>query len=69
GHWPLVREPTDVLWYPEFAQWCGTTLTAAPTRSLLLSDGRTLVRARRPRKLTQYRDPRLGGIDAGRGRP
>ncbi|MFJ6013227.1 metallophosphoesterase family protein [Streptomyces sp. NPDC092952] len=28
GHWPLVREPTDVLWYPEFAQWCGTSLTA-----------------------------------------
>ncbi|WP_031464590.1 metallophosphoesterase family protein [Sciscionella sediminilitoris] len=25
NHWPLVREPTDVLWYPEFAQWCGTT--------------------------------------------
>ena len=20
--------PTDVLWYPEFAQWCGTELTA-----------------------------------------
>lgn len=28
NHYPLVREPTDVLWYPEFAQWCGTTLTA-----------------------------------------
>ncbi|MEV4438399.1 metallophosphoesterase [Streptomyces sp. NPDC049577] len=28
GHWPLVREPTDVLYYPEFALWCGTTLTA-----------------------------------------
>lgn len=28
NHWPLVREPTDVLWYPEFAQWCGTTATA-----------------------------------------
>ncbi|MEU4164481.1 metallophosphoesterase [Actinoplanes sp. NPDC026670] len=28
SHWPLIREPTDVLWYPEFAQWCGTTLTA-----------------------------------------
>ena len=27
SHWPLVREPTDVLWYPEFAQWCGTRLT------------------------------------------
>lgn len=27
SHWPLVREPTDVLWYPEFAQWCGTELT------------------------------------------
>lgn len=28
NHYPLVREPTDVLRYPEFAQWCGTTLTA-----------------------------------------
>jgi 3',5'-cyclic AMP phosphodiesterase CpdA len=28
NHWPLVREPTDVLYYPEFAQWCGTELTA-----------------------------------------
>ncbi len=28
GHWPLVREPTEVLWHPEFAQWCGTTRTA-----------------------------------------
>ncbi|MGQ4511504.1 metallophosphoesterase [Streptomyces sp. DW26H14] len=28
SHWPLVREPTDVMYYPEFAQWCGTTLTA-----------------------------------------
>jgi 3',5'-cyclic AMP phosphodiesterase CpdA len=26
-HWPLVREPTDVLRYPEFAQWCGTART------------------------------------------
>ncbi|GHF57264.1 metallophosphoesterase [Streptomyces mashuensis] len=28
GHYPLVREPTDVLRYPEFAQWCGTVRTA-----------------------------------------
>ncbi|PYC65369.1 metallophosphoesterase [Micromonospora arborensis] len=28
SHWPLVRQPTDVLWYPEFAQWCGTSRTA-----------------------------------------
>jgi 3',5'-cyclic AMP phosphodiesterase CpdA len=27
NHWPLVREPTRVLRYPEFAQWCGTELT------------------------------------------
>ncbi|GAA2375924.1 metallophosphoesterase [Dactylosporangium salmoneum] len=33
NHFPLVREPTDVMWYPEFALWCGTTLTADwPTR-------------------------------------
>ncbi|MFI9203655.1 metallophosphoesterase family protein [Streptomyces sp. NPDC053048] len=28
NHWPLDRRPTDVLMYPEFAQWCGTELTA-----------------------------------------
>jgi 3',5'-cyclic AMP phosphodiesterase CpdA len=28
NHYPLVRDPTRVLHYPEFAQWCGTTLTA-----------------------------------------
>ncbi|WP_412735268.1 metallophosphoesterase family protein [Krasilnikovia sp. MM14-A1259] len=27
NHYPLVREPTEVLWYPEFAQWCGTVRT------------------------------------------
>ncbi|GAA3213774.1 metallophosphoesterase [Actinocorallia longicatena] len=27
NHYPTVRTPTDVLWYPEFAQWCGTELT------------------------------------------
>lgn len=28
NHFPLVREPTQVLRYPEFAQWCGTERTA-----------------------------------------
>ena len=28
NHCPLVREPTRVLRYPEFAQWCGTDRTA-----------------------------------------
>lgn len=28
NHYPLDRHPTDVLWYPEFAMWCGTALTA-----------------------------------------
>jgi 3',5'-cyclic AMP phosphodiesterase CpdA len=28
NHYPLVRDPTDVLRYPDFAQWCGTELTA-----------------------------------------
>jgi 3',5'-cyclic AMP phosphodiesterase CpdA len=28
NHWPLTREPTRVLRHPEFAQWCGTELTA-----------------------------------------
>ncbi len=28
NHWPLVRQPTEVLRYPEFALWCGTTATA-----------------------------------------
>lgn len=27
-HYPLVRAPMDVLYYPEFAQWCGTVRTA-----------------------------------------
>jgi 3',5'-cyclic AMP phosphodiesterase CpdA len=27
NHYPLVREPTKILRYPEFAQWCGTTRT------------------------------------------
>ncbi|HEY3258760.1 MAG TPA: metallophosphoesterase [Pseudonocardiaceae bacterium] len=28
NHYPLVREPTRVLYHPEFAQWCGTERTA-----------------------------------------
>ncbi|MEV6420938.1 metallophosphoesterase [Streptomyces sp. NPDC051662] len=28
NHFPLVRHPTRILYYPEFAQWCGTELTA-----------------------------------------
>lgn len=28
NHWPLVRRPTDVLRYPDFALWCGTEQTA-----------------------------------------
>ncbi|MET9364772.1 metallophosphoesterase [Streptomyces sp. NPDC006632] len=28
NHYPLHRHPMDVLWYPEFAMWCGTLLTA-----------------------------------------
>ena len=28
NHFPLIREPTRVLRYPQFAQWCGTTGTA-----------------------------------------
>ncbi|MEV6171985.1 metallophosphoesterase [Streptomyces sp. NPDC051954] len=28
NHYPLDRHPMDVLWYPEFAMWCGTRLTA-----------------------------------------
>jgi Calcineurin-like phosphoesterase len=28
NHWPLIEEPTEVLRHPEFAQWCGTRLTA-----------------------------------------
>lgn len=27
NHYPLVREPTRILRYPEFAQWCGTERT------------------------------------------
>lgn len=28
NHFPLIREPTRILRYPEFAQWCGTERTA-----------------------------------------
>ncbi|WP_286248483.1 metallophosphoesterase family protein [Streptomyces graminofaciens] len=28
NHFPLVRDPTRVLFHPEFAQWCGTEQTA-----------------------------------------
>ncbi len=28
NHFPLVRQPTDILRYPQFAQWCGTERTA-----------------------------------------
>jgi 3',5'-cyclic AMP phosphodiesterase CpdA len=28
SHFPLTREPTRILRYPEFAQWCGTERTA-----------------------------------------
>ncbi len=28
AHFPLIDSPTRVLMHPEFAQWCGTTLTA-----------------------------------------
>jgi predicted phosphodiesterase len=28
NHFPLVREPTRVMRYPAFAQWCGTVRTA-----------------------------------------
>lgn len=28
NHYPLVEDPTHVLRYPEFAQWCGTARTA-----------------------------------------
>ncbi|TMR91917.1 metallophosphoesterase family protein [Nonomuraea basaltis] len=28
GHWPLLPDPTKALWRPQFAQWCGTELTA-----------------------------------------
>jgi 3',5'-cyclic AMP phosphodiesterase CpdA len=28
NHYPLIREPTRILRYPQFAQWCGTTRTS-----------------------------------------
>ncbi|MEV6213533.1 metallophosphoesterase [Nocardia sp. NPDC051833] len=28
NHFPLVRQPTEILFYPEFSMWCGTDLTA-----------------------------------------
>lgn len=33
NHYPLHRHPTDVLYFPELAQWCGTARTSDwPTR-------------------------------------
>ena len=28
NHFPLVREPCEAMFYPEFSLWCGTTATA-----------------------------------------
>jgi 3',5'-cyclic AMP phosphodiesterase CpdA len=28
NHFPLIGAQTQALWHPEFAQWCGTSLTA-----------------------------------------
>ncbi|MBT0771980.1 metallophosphoesterase [Kineosporia sp. J2-2] len=28
NHWPVERHPNDILRYPQFAQWCGTTASA-----------------------------------------
>jgi 3',5'-cyclic AMP phosphodiesterase CpdA len=28
SHWPLVRQATDALRFPEFSRWCGTDRTA-----------------------------------------
>ena len=28
NHWPLRREPTEILMYPEFSLWCGSERTA-----------------------------------------
>ena len=28
NHFPMVREPCDAMFYPEFSLWCGTTATA-----------------------------------------
>ncbi|WP_313674640.1 metallophosphoesterase [Mycolicibacterium sp.] len=28
NHFPLLRDPCDMLFYPEFALWCGTVATA-----------------------------------------
>ncbi|GAB6902995.1 metallophosphoesterase family protein [Kineosporia succinea] len=28
NHWPVERHPNDILRYPQFAVWCGTSLSA-----------------------------------------
>jgi len=28
NHWPVERHPNEILRYPQFAQWCGTTRSA-----------------------------------------
>ncbi|GAA3613084.1 metallophosphoesterase [Kineosporia mesophila] len=27
NHWPVEKHPNDILRYPQFAQWCGTSLS------------------------------------------
>jgi hypothetical protein len=41
ARWPLVHQPTDALWFREFARWCGTTRTADWHTRLVASRGRS----------------------------
>src|SRR5688572_4030053 len=59
NHFPLVREPTRVLRYPEFAQWCGTERTADwhtryPTAAVVYGQDRKSTRLNSSHSQTSY---------------
>src|ERR1700728_302555 len=63
NHYPLVREPTDVLRYPQFAQWCGTTRTADWHRQL--NTAAVVYRHLHIPRVTWYDDVRFVEVSLG----
>ena len=61
NHFPLVREPTAVMRYPVFAQWCGTVRTADwPAR--FRAAGRRVRAPAHPADDVARRRPARGGV-------
>ena len=61
NHYPLDRHPTDVLWHPEFAMWCGTGCTADWHRRFRVADHGLRPSAHPPHHLARGR-PLRGGV-------